>query len=82
VTPAERTLRARLAAHTLHAQGGTNMGPARREFLAKFERQVDPQLELDPAERQRRAEHAFRAHMARLSLKAAKARRRKQDEPT
>ena len=77
LTPAERILRARLAAHAQHAAGKTNTGPARNAMLAKFELEVDPDGKLDPAERAKRAEHKRREHMTRLSLKAAKARRAK-----
>jgi hypothetical protein len=45
--------------------------------MARFEREVDPDGHLDPAERTRRAESLRQAHMARLSLKAAAARRAK-----
>ena len=75
LTPAERTLRARLAAHTLHANGGTNTEPARAAFQRRFENQVDPDRKLDPAERARRAEHARKAYFTRLALKSARARR-------
>jgi hypothetical protein len=75
LTPAERTLRARLAAHTQHAKGRTNTGPAREKFLSRFESEVDPDRVLDPAERARRAEHAKRAYFTALSLKAARQRR-------
>lgn len=50
---------------------------ARAKFLARFEDQVDPQRQLEPAERARRAEAALKAHMARLSLRASKARRQR-----
>lgn len=76
LTPTERTLAARLAAHAMHSQGKTNTGPARAAFLSKFEREVDPDNVLDPAERARRADHARKAHFTRLALKSAKARRR------
>lgn len=79
LSPAERTLRARLAAHALHAKGGTNTGPAREAFRSQFEKQVDPEGVLEPDERARRAEHARKAHYTRLSLKAAKARRLAQE---
>ena len=46
-TTSDRALRARLAAHALHAQGGTNTAPARKAFLGRFERQVDPDGTLD-----------------------------------
>lgn len=49
--------------------------PARRGLLAKFEAQVDPRGILMPDERARRAHSAMVAHMLRLSLKSAKARR-------
>lgn len=75
LTPEQRATRARIAAHTMHAAGKTNTGPARRAFLERFEREVDPQGELSPAERARRAEHARKAHMHRLALAATKARR-------
>jgi hypothetical protein len=73
----ERTLRARVAAHTMHAQGGTNTAPARKAFLDRFEREVDPDLELSPDERARRADHARKAYFTSLALKSAVARRRK-----
>ena len=79
LTPAERTLRSRLGAHTLHARRDPRetTAPARAAWLARFEQQVDPEGVLPPAERQRRAAHARRAHMARLALKAARSRARK-----
>lgn len=79
LTPEERTLRARLAAHAQHSQGKTNTEPARKAFLDRFEREVDPDGALDPKERARRAEHARKAYFARLALKSAKARRKAGD---
>lgn len=76
LTPKERVLRARLAAHVQHSKGRTNTAPAREAFLSRFEKEVDPDGKLDPAERARRAEHALKAHMTRLALKSAKARRK------
>lgn len=75
LTPEQRSLRARIAAHELHAKGGTNTAPAREAFLARFERQVDPEGVLHPDERARRAEHARKAYFAKLALASAKARR-------
>jgi hypothetical protein len=43
---------------------------------ARFEREVDPDGVLDPAERARRAEHARKAHFTRLAYLSAKARRK------
>jgi len=76
LTQGQRTLRARAAAHALHAQGGTSTKAGTTAFLARFERQVDPDGSLTPTERARRAEHALRAHMAGLALKASRARSR------
>jgi hypothetical protein len=77
LSPAERSLRARLAAYTMHAQHDakrTTMA-ARATFLARFEAEVDPDGALAPEERHRRAEHARRAYFTRLALASAKARR-------
>lgn len=81
LTPGERSLRARLAAHTLHASvdSRAHTEPARVAFLARFEHQVDPQGTLSPTERARRAEQARRAYMAGLALKSSKARRARGD---
>ena len=73
------TERGRLGAHVSWAKTSDRPArtlPARRAFLARFEREVDPQGELSPAERAARAENALKAHMARMRLaRAAKARR-------
>ena len=45
---------------------------AHAAFLSRFEREVDPDGQLAPDERARRAEHAY---FIRLSLKSAKDRR-------
>lgn len=76
LTPAERSLRSRIAAHTLHAKGGTNTTAARAAFLDRFDREVDPDGILEPAERARRAAHARSAYFSRLALKSSQARRR------
>jgi hypothetical protein len=44
--------------------------------LARFERQVDPDGVLAPAERARRAAHARKSYMSLLALKASRARTR------
>lgn len=49
--------------------------PGRRAFMARFERQVDPNNELSPQDRAVRAEHARKAYFARLALASANARR-------
>jgi hypothetical protein len=78
LTPAERRLRAQLAAHESWAQTPdrtARTSNARAALEAKFERQVDPEGILPPDERARRAESARKAHYARLALASAKARR-------
>jgi hypothetical protein len=44
--------------------------PARQAFLAKFEKEVDPDGKLPPEERARRANHALRAYMLQLRKRA------------
>jgi hypothetical protein len=82
VSPAEQSLRGRLAAHILHARRDSRQTTAdgRAAFLARFEYEVDPDLRLHPTERRRRAEHARRAYFIRLSLAAVAARRAKRAE--
>ena len=80
LTPAERTLRARMASHASWANTedvDARTKPGRDAFLSKFERDVDPDGVLPELERKRRAEHARKAYFARLALESAKARRRK-----
>ena len=77
LSAAERTLRARAAAYSLHAQGGTSTAAGTAAFLERFRRQVDPTGALDPAERERRAALAVKAYMCGLALKAARRKREK-----
>jgi hypothetical protein len=82
LSPAERSLRARIAGLTFaathdvreHMKAAQKASPGQ---LPYWERQVDPGFELDEVERRRRAECLRRAHMAKLALASAKARRRK-----
>ncbi len=71
----ERVLRARIAAYSLHAQGGTNTAPARRAFLSRFLAEIP--IDLPEGERLRRAAAARRAHFSKLALKSVQARRRR-----
>ena len=78
MSSAERRLRARLAAHVQWSREPdptARTANARAAFLARFEREVDPDGRLSPEERCRRAEHARRAYFTRLALASAKARR-------
>lgn len=79
--PNERTLRARLAALTLHSQVDSreHTAPARAASpgsLTYWDLKVDPDSSLDPKERTRRAEAARRAHFTKLALASARARRK------
>lgn len=70
-------MRSRVAAHAswaATADPAARTAPARAAFLDRFDRQVDPDGSLPPAERQRRSEHARREHFTRLALKSAQAR--------
>ena len=66
----------RIGAHRLHATHDPTKTTARARaaFLARFEREVDPDGVLPEGERRRRAEYARKAHFARLALKSAQAR--------
>ena len=78
LSTSERKLRASIAAHESWARTEDRVGrteAARRTYRESFEALVDPDGRLDPAERARRGEHAFKAHMARLALKSAQVRR-------
>ena len=81
--PLEMSRRGRIGAHTLHSRYDSReiTAPAREAFLAKFERDVDPDGVLTPEERRRRAEHARRAHMARIARLSAISRRKSQSSP-
>ncbi|WP_075014996.1 hypothetical protein [Geodermatophilus obscurus] len=76
---ADRSLIARLAAHESWARTtdpSARTEPARRALLDRFEREVDPDGVLSPAERARRAGHARTAYLTRLALRSTQARRK------
>jgi hypothetical protein len=78
MTPAQRSLRARIAAHASWANTSdraARTAAARRAALDRFERQVDPDGTLPAAERAQRGASARKAHFARLALLSAQARR-------
>ena len=77
LSPSERSMRAQIAANTRWSKEdpAQQVAVLRRGFFQKFLDQVDPNGVLPEAERVRRAESAMRAHMLKLSFKAAKARR-------
>ncbi|MBE0611221.1 MAG: hypothetical protein IH609_17700 [Dehalococcoidia bacterium] len=72
-----RSTRSRIAAYTLHAKHDSRelTSRARSVFMSRFERLVDPDGQLDPAERTRRAGHAKRAYFINLGAQSGKARR-------
>ncbi|MBV9652146.1 MAG: hypothetical protein JO296_18680 [Pseudonocardiales bacterium] len=76
LTSAQRKLRAQIAANTRWSKEDPAPTGLRGQagLLARFEREVDPQGILTPAERIRRAQAARRAHMQRLALASSKAR--------
>jgi hypothetical protein len=79
LSPEQRSLRASLAAHSMHARNDSRevTANARAGFLAKFLREVDAATPgLPEAERIRRAEHLLRAHRKRLALASSRARRK------
>lgn len=74
----ERRLRARAAAHrswALTPDPAARTAPARIAAWERFERLVDPDGVLAPAERARRADHARRAHFAEMQARSVAARR-------
>jgi len=81
LSPTERSQIARVAAHEMHARYPIEQttAPGRKAFLARFEREVDPDGTLDPAERARRAGHLRKAHFTRLALRSVQARRRRRE---
>ncbi|MFI6594897.1 hypothetical protein ACIBHX_01545 [Nonomuraea sp. NPDC050536] len=80
MTPAERTLRGRMGAHTSWANTAdpsARTKPGRDAFLARFEKQVDPDGTLPVEERKRRATSARKAYMQALAMKSRKTREAK-----
>jgi len=79
LTPEQRRLRAQIAAHIRWSREDPTANAVRAQagLVARFEREIDPDGTLEPAERARRVESARKAHMKRLALKSAKARRRR-----
>ncbi len=76
LSPARASLLGRIGAHRLHATHDSReiTKNARSAFLARFEREVDPDGVLPVEERTRRAAHARKAYFAALALKSADAR--------
>lgn len=82
MTPNERALAARIAAHTRWANTSDTTAataPARAAFDDRFVRQADPDGVLSPSERARRADHLRRAYFSKLALRSAQARRKSKE---
>jgi hypothetical protein len=82
LTPEQRSIRARIGAFALHAQGGTSTGAGTRAFLARFVDDVTAAATargetLTPQETERRAQMARKAYFSRLALASSRARTRK-----
>lgn len=80
LTPAQRSLRGRIAAHhrwanTPDRTAATSLG--RKAFLDRFERQVDPEGKLSCELRSRLAENARKEYFSRLAQKSAQSRAKK-----
>ncbi|WP_202948527.1 hypothetical protein [Nitrolancea hollandica] len=75
--PVEMAQRGRIGAYVTHSRHDPRetTAKARETFLARFEREVDPEGVLPEAERLRRAEAARKAYFSRLAYQSAKARR-------
>jgi hypothetical protein len=72
-----RRLRSSIAANerwSRVADRSAATAPGRAAFMARFERQVDPDNKLSPDERAKRAQNAMKAYFSSLALKSAKAR--------
>jgi hypothetical protein len=80
IDPADMALRGRIGGFAQKARHDPKQTTAagRATFLARFERDVDPDGVLPEAERQRRATSAKKAYFARLAYLSAKARQERQ----
>jgi hypothetical protein len=77
LTPAQRSIRAKIAAHSRWSaeDGKSSAERAQAGLRAKFVRETRERFpDLSDAEIERRAESAYRAHMQRLALKSSRAR--------
>jgi len=77
LTPEQRSLRARLAAQVRWGKQSAKEGtkPARDAFLARFEKEADPNGELPEDERLRRATSLRKAYFTSLAYRSSLARK-------
>ena len=75
--PSDMALRGRIGAYVTHSRYDPRetTANARRSFMERFYREVDPDGSLPEAERERRATAARSAYFHRLALKSARARK-------
>lgn len=79
LTPAERVLRSKMAAHRSWANTEdrtARTAKARQAAADRFEKQIDPEGKLPTEERAKRAESARKAFYAEMAFKSARSRRR------
>lgn len=84
LTAEQRSERARLAARARWSRTrnrSAELAKARAAFMARFERDVDPNGEMPPEARAKAAESARSAYFARLAQQSAKVRSRKNGDP-
>jgi hypothetical protein len=77
LTPSQRSMRARLAAHTRWSRTPDRRAATAKQraaFLDRFERDVDPTGSLSAELRARLAANARSAHFTRMALASVKAR--------
>jgi hypothetical protein len=77
LTPAERSLRARIGAYAMHARNDPRetTRAARAAFGLRFLNEVDPHRRLPEPERLRRADAVRRAYFSRLAYLSARRRK-------
>lgn len=76
-TPAQRAMRMSAAAHQSWANTADRSARARRGYdglVAKFEREIDPDGTLPPAERAKRVKSRLKRHYAEIQRKSSIAR--------
>ena len=80
MNPSEKSLHGRMAANTRWAKATDRTTTAKSGMaglMARFEREVDPEGVLAPELRRERAVQLRRAHMQKLALRSAIARRQR-----
>lgn len=80
IDPETRKLISSIGGHTTKARNGDPAARARQQKWQNYLDQVDPQRQLDPEERHRRALSARRADLARMSLRSVQARKQRKAE--